>query len=134
MSTIIERDANGKPYVAGDDMDIERDVGGISLTDPLIKAWLTIKASLGVADPGTLQKVITTSAVPGTGQIAQDGSTSNGDGTASIIFELTKTETATLGTAIRYYYDIQVKTQSGKIFTPEVGRLSLSPGITDATT
>jgi hypothetical protein len=146
MSFIIE----GK--VAGDDLNIVGDVapvlnpdtgeyeGGVTVTDPLIKAWLTVKTTPSVADPGTLQKVITTVQVIGTGQITQDGSVTNGNGTGSFIFNLTAADTAALGYAIRYYWDIQFKTLSGKIGTasdPEdgetVGRLQLRQGITDAT-
>lgn len=128
MTTVIEG------YYAGDDLDIERDVQDVTVTDPLVKAWLTIKTAPGVADPGSLQKVITTSQVVGSGQISQDGSVGNGDGTGSLVFELTKTDTATLGYVIRYYYDVQVKTNSSKIKTVDKGTITFLPGITDATT
>lgn len=128
MTTLIEG------FIAGDDLDIERDVTGVTITDPLVKAWLTIKTSSSVADPGTIQKVITTSLVVGTGQITQDGSEEDGNGTASLLFQLTAANTTTLGTSIRYYYDVQVKTSSGKIYTADVGRIQMSVGYTDATT
>ena len=129
MSTVIEG------YIAGDDLDIERDVTGVTTTDPLVKAWLTIKTSPSVLDASaSLQKVITTSAVPGVGGIAQDGGVSNGDGTASMTFQLTAAETLALGTTIKYFYDVQVKSTSGKIYTPEQGRLTFLRGLTDATT
>lgn len=128
MTTIIEG------YVAGDDLDIERDVTDVDVTDPLTKAWLTIKTAASVLDAAaTLQKVITSNSVPGTGQITEDGSESQGDGTATLVFQLTAANTAALGTAIRYHYDIQVKTSSGKIYTFEIGRLQFTPGYTDAT-
>lgn len=122
-------------FIAGDDLDIERDVTGVVISDPLVKAWLTIKTAPGILDvSATLQKIITTTAQLGVGVIAQDGSTSNGDGTASMVFQLTGTETAALGTTIKYYFDIQVKSAAGKIYTPEVGRLTMLRGYTDATT
>lgn len=129
MTTIIEG------YVAGDDLDIERDVTGITVTDPLVKAWLTIKTSASVLDASaTLQKIITTIQVIGTGQITQDGSDTNGNGTASMVFNLTAVDTALLGTADRYFYDVQVKTLSGKIYTPDSGSIKMVRGYTDATT
>lgn len=128
MTTIIEG------YIAGDDLDIERDVTGVTVSDPLVKAWLTIKTAPSVADPGTLQKVITTSLVVGTGQITQDGSEEDGNGVASLLVQLTAANTTTLGTTIRYFYDIQVKTSSGKVYTVEVGRIQMAVGYTDATT
>jgi hypothetical protein len=129
MSTIIEG------YTAGDDLDIERDVTGITVTDPLVKAWLTIKTSASVLDASaTLQKIITTVQVIGTGQITQDGSVTNGNGTASMVFNLTAVDTALLGITLRYFYDVQVKTSSGKIYTPDKGSIKLDRAYTDATT
>lgn len=127
MSTVIEG------FISGDDLDIERDVLDVTVTDPLVKAWLTIKTAPSVPDPGSLQKIITTTQVAGVGHIAQDGSAGNGDGVGSLRFELTKTETATLGHAIRYHYDVQVKSASTKIKTVDSGRIQFLPGVTDAT-
>jgi hypothetical protein len=133
MSTVIEHDSTGNPLVAGDDFNVERDVPNVTTSDPLVKAWLTIKVNRTDADPGVVQKIITTTSVPGTGHIAQDGSINNGDGTASLRFELTAVNTALLGALVRYHFDIQVKTAAGKISTPDMGRLQLTPGVTDAT-
>ena len=129
--TRIERD-DGSPYTAGDDLDCERDVTDITVTDPLVKAWLTVKTTPSAADPGTLQKIISTALVVGVGQIAQDGSEQDGNGTASLLFQLTAADTSALGASRTYHYDVQVKTQSGKIHTPEKGTLRLQAGITDA--
>src|SRR5207248_10095746 len=118
----------------GDDLDLQRDVTGVDPADPITKAWLTIKHSPTVLDAqASLQKIITNAQIPGTGQITQDGSADNGNGTASLFFQLTAANTALLGTSVRYYYDIQVRTSSNKIYTAEEGRLQLSQGITDAT-
>lgn len=128
MSTVIEG------YFAGDDLNIERDVTNITETDPIVKAWLTIKTSPSVLDASaTLQKILSTTPVVGTGQITQDGSVGNGDGTASMRFELTAADTALLGSATRYFYDVQIKTNSGLISTPDFGRIQLLAGVTDAT-
>jgi len=121
-------------FFSGDDLDIERDVTGITVSDPLIKAWLTIKTAPSVADAqATIQKVITTIQVIGTGQITQDGSALNGNGTASMVFNLTAVNTALLGTGRKYYFDVQVKTLSDKVYTPDKGTIQLTQGITDAT-
>jgi len=128
-------------YVSGDDLQIERDIAGVDTTDPLIKAWLTIKTSASVLDPGTLQKIITSNAVAGVGQITEDGSELQGNGTATLIFQLTAADTLALGYTLRYYYDVQVKTAAGRIYTykdPDTGQtagqIQFRRGYTDATT
>lgn len=123
---------------AGNDLDIQRDVPGITVSDPLVLAWLTIKVRPTDTDVNAaLQKSITTAQVVGVGQITQDGSESNGNGTGSLYFQLTAADTTALGVLIRYYWDIQAKTASGKIFTTyhpttlrTVGRLQLKRRIT----
>lgn len=126
---------------AGNDLDIERDIPGVSMSDPIIKAWLTIKVNRTDADPGVLQKIISSTPVNGVGQIVQDGSASNGDGTGSVWFQITAAETTTLGTVIRYWFDIQARTSAGKVYTVSdettgatAGRLQLRPRITLAAT
>lgn len=119
---------------AGDDLDIEHDASNVNTADPLIKAWLTIKTSASVLDASaSLQKIITTNPVQGVGQITEDGSALQGNGTASMVFQLTAAETATLGYTIAYFYDIQVKSASGKIYTTDTGNLRFKRGYTDAT-
>lgn len=94
----------------GATFDVDREVPGVPSSDPVTKAWLTIKNSEFDADPGVIQKVITVSATS-SGQIIQDGSPSSGNGTARLLFLLSVTDTATLG-AKSYIYDIQVKLAS----------------------
>jgi len=126
---------------AGDDLQIERNIGEIDPLDPLIKAWLTVKAKMSDTDAqAALQKVITNAAVPGVGQITEDGSELQGNGTGTTIFQFTAAETAALGTSIRYFYDIQGKSATGKIYTsqhPDTGRavswMQFRQGVTDAT-
>lgn len=102
----------------GASFDVTRYVPGVPTSDPVVKAWLTIKNAVTDADPGVLQKVITTANQAGIGQIVQDGSASSGNGTAQLLFNFTTTDTTTLG-AVGRYYDIQVKLSSGKIFEVE---------------
>lgn len=122
---------------AGNDLSVERDVPGVEVTDPIVLAWLTVKTRISDADPGVLQKSITATAVAGVGQIALDGSEDSGNGTASLVFQFTGAQTTSLGTLIRYFFDIQVKTASGKIFTSiepisgkTIGRLQFRPRVT----
>lgn len=80
----------------------------VSKTDPLIKAAFTMKNALSDADPGALQKIVTTSNVAGTGEIEVDGSAT---GIATIRFDLTGTDTAGLSPQ-NFWFDVKVKTNS----------------------
>jgi len=133
--TIIAKD-NGEGYVAGDDLNVVRNVTNVTPADPLIKAWLTIKTSASILDASaTVQKIITTASVPGVGQIGQNGGVGTGDGTASMTFTLTAADTALMGTTIAHFYDVQVKTSTGVINTPDRGTVArLVRGYTDAIT
>lgn len=120
-------------YVAGNDLDVgPKAVSGIDPMDPLVKAWLTIKNLLSDADPGVLQKVITTTLVPGTGQITDDGAAAHGNGTGQVLFQLTAADTTALGAIRRYVYDIKVKTAAGKLYTAVWGPFQLRPTVTTA--
>lgn len=116
--------------VQGDSIDIVRQID--TLPASISKAWLTIKATqASTSDTAAIvQKTITTSAVIGTGQITDDGTT---DGVAAVRFELTNADTVLLVNETTYYYDIQVLTSTGKIYTPEIGRIKLRSERTKAT-
>lgn len=118
---------------AGEDIDVIEPVLGVTPADPLVKAWLTIKAKQADADPGVVQKVITIFA-GGAGQITADGSINQGNGTASCLFHLLAADTTLLGAGTQYVFDIQVKTAGGKIYTVEDGGVLLTSRITAATT
>lgn len=81
----------------------------VNVGDGLVKAALTYKANLADADPGALQKIVTTSNVAGTGQITDDGST---DGQAVIRFDITGTNSLAMSTR-DYWFDVACKTASG---------------------
>jgi hypothetical protein len=115
--------------VAGDDLDVRRTVTGIPAGQTLAKAWLTFQATPGGADPGLLQKVITTSAVIGVGQITDDGA----DGTGEVLFQLTGADTLALPVECSTPYDIKVKTSAGKIYTAEQGKYLSARRVTQAT-
>lgn len=101
----------------------------VSASDPLVLAILTWKASLGDADPGILQKKVTTSNVAGTGQITADGSVG---GTATIRFDIADTDTTALATQTMIF-DVKVKTASGAFAYGAGGYWSLRQNVTTAT-
>jgi cytoskeletal protein RodZ len=115
--------------VAGDDIDVTRSVSGVPATQTLALAWMTFKTNVTDADPGLLQKAITTASVAGTGQITDTGAS----GTGVVFFQLTAANTLTLPSGVNVHYDIKVKTSAGKIYTAEQGIFNLAPRITTAT-
>ncbi len=122
-------------YVAGDKLNVRRIVSNIQTGRTLIKAWLTIKNVLTDADPGVIQKVITTAANPGTGQIIAPGDGTGGQpiGTGDILFELTMTDTGTtLGPNKQFVFDVQLKFDNAEIATLSYGEIWLVRGVTDA--
>ena len=121
--------------VKGDDISLERTIdfvltefpAGTTITD----SWLTVKAAEGDTDlQALLQKAITTSDVPGTGQIEIDGT---GDVDMVVRFDLLPADTLAIGNQILRFFDIQVKTAGGKVYTPESGLISGFRQITLAT-
>lgn len=119
--------------VQGDDLEVRRTVPGLPSGQTATEAWFTLKADPSAIDPGVLQKVITTSNNPGTGQIEKDGSVGNGNGVCELRFDLTAANTAALTAGLTYYYDVQVKTSAGKIYTAETGTIVLNRQITLST-
>lgn len=124
-----------KKFVAGDDLSIRRtiDRDGDGETDfamvsgvTVSRAWLTVKDDLANPDPGLVQKEITTSNVPGTGQIENNGT---GDVDPVLRFDLTPANTIAIGTKSREY-DVQVLLSNGKIYTPERGRIFATSQVT----
>lgn len=115
--------------VAGDDLDIERTFTSVPAGQTLTKAWLTFKSVLADADPGLLQKAITTTAVPDVGQITDSGST----GIGALTFQLTGAETLALPVLVDVRYGIKVLTSAGKIYTVEQGTYLAVPRVTQAT-
>ncbi len=113
----------------GDTKIIRRRVPNVDPADPLSNAWFTVKAALADADPGVVQKAITTSYVGGAGHINDDGATLNGNGVAKLFFELTAANTEAIG-ATGVYYDIQVKSAAGGIYTLEKGTVNFGAEVT----
>lgn len=116
--------------VGGDSMIVARRIKNVDPSDLLVKAWLTMKAAIADADPGVVQRVITTTYSPGNGEITDPGTT---DGVAEIYFELSTIDTANILNNGAVYYDIQVKTDGGGVYTPEIGTLNFRAGATITT-
>ncbi len=112
-----------KEFVAGDDLDVIRTIGNLPAGQTLTKAWFTVKTEENLLLPGdtniVFQKVITAINVPGQGQITDIGAS----GTGAVLFELTDTDTALLTAKTVFFFDIQVLTSTGKLLTPELGRI-----------
>jgi len=87
----------------------------------ITKGWLTIKDDESDADiDAIIQKEITTSDVPGTGQLEDDGS---GDGDPILRFDLVPADTRAIGSTHRYY-DIQILlSANSSIYTGEKGEI-----------
>lgn len=120
-------DLNAKidDIVAGDDYDIVRDVTNVPIGQFLVQAWLTIKENHWDASK-IIQKVITADISP-SGIILDTGV---GDTDAIIRFSLYASDTVNLHEFYEYQYDIQVKTDTGKIYTPESGTLVAHRSVT----
>lgn len=114
-------------FAAGDDLDVTRTVPLVPATQTLTKAWLTLKTNVSDVDPGLLQKVITSGAVAGTGQITDTGVS----GTGALLFQLTGANTLALPVG-PIYYDIKVLTSASKVYTVEQGKYISTPRITTA--
>lgn len=117
--------------VAGDTKIVRRRVKNIDPSDPLAKAWLTCKAALADSDPGVFQKTITATYSPGNGKIDDTGTT---DGQGELYFELSASDTNNIVNNGGVYYDIQVKTANGAIYTFEVGTVNFRTGVTTTMT
>lgn len=118
-------------FVAGDHLKISRTITNVPASDSLAKCWLTIKRREGDLDTAAIvQKSISSTYVQGQGQITDTGA----DTAGALFFELTNTDTALLIGGTVYFFDLQVKTTNGAIYTPESGKIIAKAQITRATT
>jgi hypothetical protein len=116
-------------FVAGDDFDVERTITGIPAGRTLTKAWLTVKRLAADVDGSALLQLVITSSLTSAGQITDTGA----DGTGTVVFQVSAAQSAALGFALTYQYDIQLKFDNAEIATLERGSLQLEQGVTDAT-
>ena len=110
----------------GDSLDVIRTVTNVPAGETLTKAWLTVKKSNTDADPGVLQKVITTTS-GAAGQITNAGAS----GTGALLFTIASAETAALTTS-GLMYDVQVITSGGRVLTLELASFNVPSRITGA--
>jgi len=122
-----------RDVVIGDDLTIRRTIdrtlSGYDTGVTISNAWFTCKAAIGDADPGLFQKAITTTDVPGTGEIENDGT---GDVNPVVRFDILPADTVAIGNVLRHF-DIQLKTTGGLLHTPEKGTIICGRQVTSAT-
>lgn len=118
-----------KPIVRGDTRKIERTFTGLPTGETITKAWLTVKTTPSVSDPGLFQVEITTSATS-SGQITD---ASSSDGQIAMYFIISGTNSALATGGAEYIYDIQVKTSTDTIHTLVMGTVTFFDGVTAAT-
>lgn len=127
MPTFNDRIAG---FVAGDDLEIDRTISNIPSGQHVTAAWLTIKAAATDSDAeAIIQKMINAADTPGVGQVTDDGGTS---GIAAVRFDLTADDTQLLVPLQDYVFDLQVETDSGKIYTPDIGVMRAETQVTRA--
>lgn len=117
--------------VEGDSLQVRRTINradsGYASGVVIVRAWFTCKVKRSDPDVSALfQKDISTTNVPGTGQIENNGA---GDADFVVRFDLVPTNTILIGRLLRHY-DIQVKTASGDPYTPERGRINTEEQVT----
>lgn len=122
-------------FVVGDDIEIERAVPDIPVSAVIERAWLTIKRTASNTDSNAVFQLVVTSAyAAGAGQITDigDGLGAYPLGTGFVRFEVGHNDSARMRGGRRYFYDIQVRSDSGKIATIEKGTIEGLDQITDA--
>lgn len=123
---ITERDG----LFVGDHFDVQVNLTAIPTGLTLIKAWWTVKLNLTDADPGIIQKAITTTPVAGVGQITDDGTT---DREGDLSFEWVPADTNLFTADIAYWFDVQVQYSNLKVRTFARGRWTAGAAVTQAT-
>lgn len=110
-------------YVAGNTFNIPRVVPAIPTGLTISKAWLTIKVNETDADPGVVQKAITSTLVAGQGQITAIGDGTGGEpvGTGALFFIITSADSTLLGAGKKYVFDVKLKFSDGSFATTERG-------------
>ena len=123
---------SGLGATVGDIVPIRRVVNNLAAGRTISEAWLGVKGGYSDADAGALFPIknITTTNVAGTGQIEDDGTT---DGSAVIRFDLTNSDTIAPTPGQTYYYDIQIKLDSGDEWTIESGTCAWQSQVVEAT-
>lgn len=116
--------------VEGDTWKFVRTYTGLATGITITKVYLTIKLNATDADPGAVQKQITTS-LTASGQITDDTTTADGEISFNVI--VLAAESALLTPGVDYYYDFQGIASDTAIYTFEVGKIRPRRGLTAAT-
>ena len=121
-------------FVIGDNLSIRRTIDRTLSNLPagtiIILAWMTVKNKVTDTDlEAIFQKVITATEQTGIGKIENDGT---GDVDPILRFDLGEADTRGIGIRARRY-DIQIKTNTNQIYTPERGRITGCEEITLST-
>lgn len=103
-------------------------LAGVQPTDLITKVYLTLKKLLADADPGALQKLITTALVAGVGQITSTGAS----GKATGRFDFTGVQTAALSPQ-DYLFDVKAIAASGLPYYVDSGIFRVTQGVTTST-
>lgn len=116
-------------FVVGDNVPLRFNISNVPEGDTVVKVWLTMKSSENAEDSeAVLQKSVTASNTP-SGQITDDGAA----GTAVAVFTLVPADTVMITGGKNYYFDVQVLTALGAIYTPIKGTVIGVKQITQAT-
>jgi hypothetical protein len=108
---------------------ILRTVKRVPLTNPITKAWLTVKDAEASSDGNAVLQLIITTALTGQGQITDDG---HSTGIGKLSFLPTEAQDIKIAPGQAFVYDIQVLLQDGTLFTGEKGKWLLEAAVTAA--
>lgn len=118
-----------RPIVIGDDRRIERTFTGLPTGYTISQAWLTIKRRSRDLDAAAIIQKTITAVSTDAGQIT-DASTTGG--TIAMHFDLDAADTDNAKPGVTYFYDIQIKTDTGDIHTLATGTVEFVEQITIA--
>jgi len=126
-------------FAVGDDLVVRRTINRSASNLPtgvvIAKAWMTVKENLSDADvDAIITKEITTVEDAGNnGHIEEDGSAQAGDANPILRFDIQAADSRLIDANHRYY-DIQVKTDTGAVYTGEKGVIYGESDVTISTT
>lgn len=119
---------NISQVVPGDTFRLLRSLGTLPYDSELAHAYLTVKKDPQDSDVrSVIKKDITLTNAAGVGLITKED-----NGSYDIYFELTGLDTNLLDASSTYYYDLQIETEDGNVYTVEFGKMFTSYNINKA--
>ena len=113
-------------FVAGDDLEIERNVSSIPVGITITTAWFMVKRKFTDLDAtAIITKTITIVNTVNIGWVEDNGADTSG----LIRFYITQAETALLTPLSDYQYSIKIKFSNDKVNTPERGVIIAEPAV-----